>query len=70
MENTKADKALAGLTDVPVSGKPTRWTPNKAIAMPIPAKLDHSFLLVKPKTAKTNKNVIPISAIVESITDL
>ena len=62
IETTSADKPLAGLTDVPVSGIPTKWIPNKATPINNPAKPPHSFLDVAPRTKRMKRNVKTTSA--------
>ena len=56
-------KLLAGFTDVPVRGMPTRWTRVSVKPMAMPAKPLGDFSCVAPCTAKTKMNVSTISAI-------
>jgi len=56
-------KLLAGFTDVPVMGMPTRWTRVSVKPMAMPAKPFGAFSCVVPCTARTKTNVSTISAI-------
>lgn len=55
-------KLLAGFTDVPVMGMPTRWISTRLRPMVIPAKSLGAFSLVEPKITRRKMKVKMISA--------
>jgi hypothetical protein len=55
--NTAGPILRAGLTEVLVTGIPTRWMSTSTIPIGIPAKPTGALISVEPYTVNTRKNV-------------